>query len=54
MEIKKPQYLLEFPSEDFKKEVKTISALTGETMKDFIINAISNEIKKRKEMMWED
>lgn len=51
---KKLQYLLEFPDENFKKELKTISALEGISMKSFMIRAIQNEIKKVKDKMWEE
>lgn len=51
---KKLQYLLEFPDQDFKKELKTISALVGMSMKSFMIMAIQNEITRVKDKMWED
>ena len=51
---KKLQYLLEFPDEDFKKELKTVSALEGISMKAFMIRAIKNEIKKVQDKLWEE
>lgn len=49
---RKPTYLLEFPDMEFKKELKTASAMASLSMKDFIIRAVENEIKRTKDLIW--
>lgn len=44
MKEKLPSYLLEFPSNEFKTDLKLASTLSGKSMKDFILGTLEEKI----------
>lgn len=49
---KNPTYLLELPDNKFRTNLKMASSLEGLSMKDFILKAIQEKMKKTFDNQW--